>query len=317
MSRVTRKNEENAVANALLKYLSNNGLLVSDKVMGDRPDLIFNFDGTRTGCEIASVVPNRIRSGIARGIKRLQRKGVRVVRTIIPFEPHVWVSEIIKAKAAEYDSYAKIMSLAPHECMFLLLHAPLFAPFDIVDYNRIEVWSLMVRAAARTPSKYGAIFFCDQNGKVRALKTVTPLPRPVDFFDLTNGYPTYVRYDCSNTWEDDQPDGERDYFYLNVAEENTIRIEPIAREFIGFQARIPGGNYAFNFCSHSGGVIPAETYTGVCFADLSHTLNMAVKYGVRNRKARLHSPPRVLIGAILMDKNGVSRIGDTIELPPL
>ena len=182
LTRPTNTNEEKKAEKALLDYLQSIGILVSpiEREINDKPDLCFQADDHRVGCECAQIPPSRIYKYLHSRFKQLEKEDQAVVRIIWPQEQHYWVKEAIESKNNKINAYKKICGA---DKLWLLIHSPMIKNDETIRYERDDIMGLIKYAAKKTPHNFDEIYFYGpKSGITKIFPALDPKPQLQEIF---------------------------------------------------------------------------------------------------------------------------------------
>jgi hypothetical protein len=131
--------------------------VLEDTTVVDRPDLVFNLDGVRTGCELTTVTEESLESWTRR--KRPVGE-TQVLR--LPNSPGEWLANRIESKDAKAAGYRSLRQLA---ALWLGVHVGAFPAFG----NDEETLQELRHVAAATHHSFDQVWLVGEKGLVRRL----------------------------------------------------------------------------------------------------------------------------------------------------
>lgn len=241
MGRFEPTREERAAGTALLKKLEGINGEITDVEFSDRPDLKFRINGLPIGCEIVGLMPGDIQQAMRTFSRTMYKRGVRVAKIVIPIEPDMWAQQAIERKWAKVQKY-KIDEYSTN--LSLLIHHPMLAPIDPVEYDAPGfVRGIQYGQAISTHGFRNVFYWSGKNTYSLDRKKEDALP--IVYPDLSDGYPAYIQWIISAGSEGLKTHFDGVHIPLVLPVEHTMIIKPLSLRFKNLKPQEPKGDLRF------------------------------------------------------------------------
>ncbi len=188
MTRASSTQEEKISGSALLEYLRDTGREIAniDRDVDDNPDLFFQLDSVKVGCECVQIPPGRVYKYIHSRFRQLSKSEACAVRIVWPQEQHCWVKDAIESKNQKIETYKQKSGA---DVIWLLIHSPIREKDTTVRYQKPEIMNLIKYAANKTTHNFNEIYFWDPLHGITKIYPLEKVWQQVKF-NFDGGYPT-------------------------------------------------------------------------------------------------------------------------------